>query len=105
MANTKQKSAKKKSRPAKQNAIVVYFRETRAELRKVHWPTRDEALNLTKVVLAVTVGMAAFLGILDFLFSIELGGLVSGSVTAIVVVAVSAVACILAYVFIRRQAT
>ena len=105
MANTKQKSAKKKSRPAKQNAIVVYFRETRAELRKVHWPTREEALNLTKVVLAVTVGMAAFLGMLDFLFSLELGGLVSGSITAIVVAAVGVVACILAYVFIRRQAT
>jgi len=105
VANTKQKSAKKKSRPAKQNAIVTYFRETRAELRKVHWPTRDEALNLTKVVLTVTVGMAAFLGILDFLFSLELGGLINGNVIAIVVAAVSTIAGILAYVFIRRQAT
>ena len=105
MANTKQKSAKKKSRPAKQNAIIAYLRDTRAELRKVHWPTRDEAVNLTKVVVAVTAGMAAFLGILDFLFSLEMGGLISRNVIAIVVAAVSAVGVILGYVFIRRQAT
>jgi len=105
VANTKHKSAKKKSRPAKQNAIVAYLRATRAELRKVHWPSRDEALNLTKVVVAVTTGMAAFLGILDFLFSLEIGGLIRGDIIAIVVAAVSTVAIILAYVFIRRQAT
>ena len=105
MANTKHKSAKKKSRPAKQNAIVAYLRATRAELRKVHWPSRDEALNLTKVVVAVTTGMAAFLGILDFLFSLEIGGLIRGNIIAIVGAAVSTVAIILAYVFVRRQAT
>ena len=31
-----------------------YFRETRAELRKVSWPSRDEAWNLTLIVLAAT---------------------------------------------------
>ena len=51
------------------NAIVRYFRETRLELGKVSWPTREEAINLTLIVLAVTVGMAAFLGVLDFGFT------------------------------------
>jgi len=51
------------------NAIVRFFRETTGELRKVSWPTRQEALNLTLVVLAVTATMSLFLGALDFLFT------------------------------------
>ncbi len=53
----------------RENRIVQYFKETRAELRKVTWPTRQEALNLTGIVLAVTIFMAALLGLLDFLFA------------------------------------
>ena len=51
------------------NAIVRYFRDTRLELGKVSWPTRKEAINLTIIVMAVTVAMAAFLGLLDFGFT------------------------------------
>lgn len=51
------------------NAIVRYLKETRAELRKVSWPTREQATNLTIIVLAVTVAMAIFLGAVDFLFA------------------------------------
>ncbi len=50
------------------NPVVRYLREARAEMSKVTWPTRDEAIRLTGIVLAVTVGMAAFLGFLDALF-------------------------------------
>ncbi|MBC7223563.1 MAG: preprotein translocase subunit SecE [Anaerolineae bacterium] len=53
----------------RENRIIRYFKETRAELRKVTWPTRQEALNLTGIVLAVTIFMAALLGLLDFLFA------------------------------------
>jgi preprotein translocase subunit SecE len=51
------------------NAIQRYINETIGELRKVNWPTRKEATNLTIVVLIVTLGMGAFLGLLDFLFT------------------------------------
>jgi preprotein translocase subunit SecE len=51
------------------NAIQRYYRETIGELKKVNWPTRKEATNLTIVVLIVTFGMSAFLGLLDFLFT------------------------------------
>lgn len=54
----------------KENAIVRYFKETRAELRKVTWPTAEEARNLTVIVLVVTVAMSAFLGLLDFVFTV-----------------------------------
>jgi preprotein translocase subunit SecE len=60
------KSTSKTGRP---NALLRYFRETRGELRKVTWPTRQESQRLTAIVLAVTALMSIFLGILDFIFS------------------------------------
>ena len=51
------------------NAIERFIRETRGELKKVSWPTREEAWRLTVVVTAVTVFMAAFLGFFDWLFT------------------------------------
>ena len=63
------------SRQRKENAIVKYLKETRAELRKVTWPTREEAVNLTVVVVAVTTAMAAFLGLVDYFFA-KLFGLI-----------------------------
>jgi len=53
----------------KDNFLVKYFKETRAELRKVSWPSRQEALNLTLIVVGFTVFMAALLGIIDYLFA------------------------------------
>lgn len=58
-------AAKKK----KEKQIVRYFKQTRAELKKVTWPTREEAIRLTGIVLAVTVVMAVFLGLLDYLLT------------------------------------
>jgi preprotein translocase subunit SecE len=57
----------------KENAIIRYFKDTRAELRKVTWPSREEALNLTLIVFAVTVSMAIGLGLIDYLFSFLFG--------------------------------
>lgn len=51
------------------NAVARYFREVRAELAKVTWPSREEAINLTMVVLAVTIALSLFLGAWDYLFS------------------------------------
>ena len=50
-------------------AFRRYINETIGELRKVQWPTRKEAINLTIVVLVVSIVMAFFLGGLDFIFS------------------------------------
>jgi preprotein translocase subunit SecE len=57
----------------KEGRIVRYFRKTLAELRKVAWPSRQEALRLTGIVLAVTFAMAAFLGFIDYLLSLGFG--------------------------------
>jgi preprotein translocase subunit SecE len=57
-------------------AIRKYFTETIGELRKVHWPTREEALFLTRIVIIVVVIMSILLGSLDFLFSKAIGMLI-----------------------------
>ena len=44
-------------------------REIRSELRKVVWPTRDEAIRLTAVVIGVCAAVGLFLGGVDFLFA------------------------------------
>ena len=61
-----------KSKPAAKrqpNRIQRYFRETIGELRKVNWPTRQEATNLTIIVLIVTFSMSIVLGLLDFIYT------------------------------------
>lgn len=95
--------AKKKDKPKKENVVVRYLRDTRAELRKVHWPTRQEAWSLTKVVLVVTISMALFLGLLDYLFDRELGGIISRSAIAVGVAAVVVVAGVVAAAIMGRQ--
>ena len=51
----------------KQNAMQRYFNETVGELRKVSWPTRQEAIQLTIIVLVVMVFMGVFLGLVDLI--------------------------------------
>jgi preprotein translocase subunit SecE len=51
------------------NRFQRFFRESIAELRKVNWPTWQEARSLTIVVLIVTLGMAIILGGLDLIFA------------------------------------
>ncbi len=51
------------------NAIIRYFKETRAEIGKVTWPTREEGIRLTIVVLTVTIVASIFLFSVDTLFS------------------------------------
>jgi preprotein translocase subunit SecE len=52
-----------------ENSLSRYIRETRGELRKVTWPTREEAWRLTAIVLGVTAVFAVFLWAMDSLFS------------------------------------
>ncbi len=74
----KSKSTATAVTPKEDNAVVKYLKETRAELRKVVWPTRDETKNLTIIVVSVTVAMAVFLGLLDYIFQMVTAGVSAG---------------------------
>ncbi len=48
--------------------IILFFKESYAELKKVTWPSRDEVISSTKVVLVSITIIAIALGIVDYLF-------------------------------------
>lgn len=56
-----------------ENAIIRYLRETWFELKKVSWPTPRETLNLTIMVIVVTLFLAIVLGLLDWIYSMIFG--------------------------------
>jgi preprotein translocase subunit SecE len=58
-----------KATAKKENVVIKYLKETRAELKKVNWPSRQEATNLTLIVIAVTTFMALLLSLLDYIFA------------------------------------
>ena len=64
-----EKTEKKEKKDVKPNAVKRWWRETIGELRKVSWPTTQEAWRLTRIVLVVMVAMSFVLGLLDFVFS------------------------------------
>ncbi len=66
MAKIEKSKSSAKRQP---NRIQRYIRETVGELRKVNWPTRQEATNLTIIVLIVTFSMSIVLGLLDFIYT------------------------------------
>jgi len=93
-----------KTKIKKENPIVTYFRSTRAELRKVRWPTLQQGWAMTKIVLVVTVAMAIFLGVLDFFFGWLLSNLVTLNVLYIILsVVVVAVLLGAAYLISRGE--
>ncbi len=48
---------------------VQFIQEVVSELRKAVWPTREETIRLTWVVLIIAALVGALLGVLDFTFS------------------------------------
>ncbi len=51
-----------------QKMPIRFLNEVVAELKKVTWPTREETIKLTAVVIAISVIVGAFIGGLDSMF-------------------------------------
>jgi len=45
-----------------------FVKEVIAELKKTTWPTRQETIKLTVIVIAISVLVGAFIGVLDTIF-------------------------------------
>ena len=56
--------------------IGKFFREVRAELRKVTWPGRKELVTSTLVVIFVVAISTAYIGLIDYAFSRVLAALI-----------------------------
>ena len=51
------------------NRLVKYIYGSYIEMKKVTWPTRPETVRLTIAVILISLVVAAFLGVLDYIFS------------------------------------
>lgn len=49
--------------------IALFYRQVVAELRKVIWPTRNELITYTAVVIVFVVALAAIVGVFDYIFT------------------------------------
>jgi preprotein translocase subunit SecE len=47
--------------------IIAFFQESFAELKKVTWPSREETIASTKVVIVSTLIIAFMLGLVDLI--------------------------------------
>lgn len=85
--------------------IVRYFKGVYAEMQKVTWPTREETINLTQVVLAVTIAFAIGLGILDTFYTWWFDKAIQNQTTTFLIIAgiVAVVAGGLVYVVFYRK--
>ena len=54
-----------------------FFREVNIELKKVSWPTRQQTISSTTVVIVLTFIVAFFLGIVDVIL-VRLVGTIMG---------------------------
>lgn len=63
-------SSKDKSGPAQ------FLTEVRHEFEQVTWPTRQEAINLTLIVVGASVVSGVYLGALDYIFTWLVGQII-----------------------------
>ncbi len=55
--------------------IQEFFKEVSVELKKVSWPTRQQTMNATVVVITVSFIVAFFLGIVDIVLARVVGSI------------------------------
>lgn len=48
---------------------VTFLKETRDEMKKVTWPTKEEIVRLTALVIAISLIVGLYIGGLDFVFT------------------------------------
>ena len=49
-----------------------YIKDTKGEMRHVTWPTRNQAINYTLLVIGLSVAVALLLALADYIFSLGL---------------------------------
>jgi len=61
----------------KNNKLISYLKNSKAELKKVTWLTKKELINHTLLVIGVSLALALFLGLLDFGLTFAAGKLLN----------------------------
>lgn len=56
---------------------TTYFKQVGSELKKVTWPTREQTINMTLVVISISIGVAIYLTGVDFILNKLVTALIS----------------------------
>jgi preprotein translocase SecE subunit len=62
--------------------IGQYLKETRSELNHVAWPTQTQTIVYTILVAAISLGLAAYLGLFDYIFTTALAHVAGAGATS-----------------------
>jgi len=49
--------------------LFDYIRDTKGEMKHVSWPTKNQAIAYTLLVLVISLFFAAYLGFFDYIFT------------------------------------
>lgn len=60
-------------------SVIQYFKDTKTEMNHVAWPTQEQTIVYTGLVILVSLIIAGFVGFFDFLFTRSLETAVTGS--------------------------
>lgn len=50
--------------------ITNYIKDSVEEMKKVTWPTKKETYRYTVLIIGISLGVAIFLGSLDYIFNL-----------------------------------
>ncbi|MFN7088846.1 MAG: preprotein translocase subunit SecE [Candidatus Paceibacteria bacterium] len=51
------------------NSLITFLRETRVELKRVNWPSREETIRYTLIVIGLSAVIAVLLGAFDLIYT------------------------------------
>lgn len=58
--------------------LSSFINDCQAEFAHINWPSRQETIRMTVVVIALSIGIATFLGAVDFAFLYALNSYLNG---------------------------
>lgn len=59
------------------NRLIKYISDTSAEMRQVSWPTQNQAMLYTALVIGISIVVSMFVGAFDYVFSQGMSTLVN----------------------------
>ncbi len=60
------------------NKIFTFLKESKAELKKVNWPSKEEVLTSTRVVIISILIIAAVIALMDYVIKTVIFSIIGG---------------------------
>ncbi len=50
-------------------SFIQYLKDTKAEMKHISWPTKKQTIIYTALVIGISIFVAAYLGVFDFVYT------------------------------------